>query len=180
MSRRERIQMETRRVLLDGVSTSVLREGDELVATDGRRVPMDEPTHQPPVVPTKIICVHLNYQSRREEFGATLGPAPTYFHKPITALNHHGGDVVRPPRCHFLNYEGEIAIVMGHRTKNISPEEAADRILGYTVANDFGLHDFRDTDAGSMLRVKGSDTLCPWARVLSPAGTSTASGSRRA
>ena len=161
MNRRARTQMETRRILLDGVSTSVSREGDELVATDGRRMPMDEPTHQPPVIPTKIICVHLNYQSRRAEFGATLGAAPTYFHKPITALNSHGGDIVRPPRCRFLNYEGEIAIVIGHRTKHISPEEAADRILGYTIANDFGLHDFRDTDAGSMLRVKGSDTLCP-------------------
>jgi len=68
---------------------------------------------------------------------------------------------VRPPRCRYLNYEGEIAIVIGARTLHVSPAEAESRILGYTVANDFGLHDFRDTDAGSMLRVKGSDTLCP-------------------
>ena len=81
--------------------------------------------------------------------------------KPPSALNAHGGDVVRPPRCRFLNYEGEIAIVIGRRTLHIAPEEAGAHIAGYTVANDFGLHDFRDTDAGSMLRVKGSDTLCP-------------------
>jgi 5-oxopent-3-ene-1,2,5-tricarboxylate decarboxylase/2-hydroxyhepta-2,4-diene-1,7-dioate isomerase len=153
--------METRRILLDGVTTTVTREGDELVAPDGRRIPMDEPTHLPPVQPSKIVCVHLNYESRRAEFLAELGPAPTYFHKPTTSLNAHGGEVVRPPRCHYLNYEGEIAIVIGERCKQIAPDEAEDYIAGYTVANDYGLHDFRDTDAGSMLRVKGSDTLCP-------------------
>jgi 5-oxopent-3-ene-1,2,5-tricarboxylate decarboxylase / 2-hydroxyhepta-2,4-diene-1,7-dioate isomerase len=153
--------METRRVLLDGEPTTVTREDDDLVAPDGRRVPMDEAVHLPPVRPTKIVCVHLNYESRRAEFQAKLGPAPTYFHKPISALNAHGGAVVRPPRCRFLNYEGEIAIVIGAETRHIAPEEAGEHILGYTVANDYGLHDFRDTDAGSMLRVKGSDTLCP-------------------
>jgi 5-oxopent-3-ene-1,2,5-tricarboxylate decarboxylase / 2-hydroxyhepta-2,4-diene-1,7-dioate isomerase len=153
--------METRRILLDGVATAVTREGDDLIAPDGRRIPMDEPTHLPPVQPSKIVCVHLNYESRRAEFLAELGPAPTYFHKPTTSLNAHGGEIVRPPRCRFLNYEGEIAIVIGERCKHVAPEEAGEYILGYTIANDYGLHDFRDTDAGSMLRVKGSDTLCP-------------------
>jgi 5-oxopent-3-ene-1,2,5-tricarboxylate decarboxylase/2-hydroxyhepta-2,4-diene-1,7-dioate isomerase len=153
--------METRRILLDGQATVVTRSDDELVAPDGRRIPADEAVHLAPVEPTKIICVHLNYESRRNEFLAKLGPAPTYFHKPITSLNAHGGEVVRPPRCRYLNYEGEIAIVIGRQTKHIAPPDAEEHILGYTVANDYGLHDFRDTDAGSMLRVKGSDTLCP-------------------
>jgi 5-oxopent-3-ene-1,2,5-tricarboxylate decarboxylase/2-hydroxyhepta-2,4-diene-1,7-dioate isomerase len=153
--------MEMRRILLDGAITNVVREGDELVAPDGRSMPLDEPVHLPPVTPTKVICVHLNYESRRAEFGATLGPAPTYFHKPISALNAHGGEIVRPPRCRYLNYEGEIGIVIGAETRHISPEEAGACIAGYTIGNDYGLHDFRDTDAGSMLRVKGSDTLCP-------------------
>jgi 5-oxopent-3-ene-1,2,5-tricarboxylate decarboxylase/2-hydroxyhepta-2,4-diene-1,7-dioate isomerase len=153
--------VETRRIVLDGLPTDVLRDGDELVAEDGRRLPLDETVHLPPVRPTKIVCVHLNYESRRAEFGATLAAAPTFFHKPISALNAHGGQVVRPPRCHYLNYEGEIAIVIGTETRHIAPGEAGEHILGYTVANDYGLHDFRDTDAGSMLRVKGSDTLCP-------------------
>jgi 5-oxopent-3-ene-1,2,5-tricarboxylate decarboxylase / 2-hydroxyhepta-2,4-diene-1,7-dioate isomerase len=153
--------MDTRRVLLDGVATSVRREGDELVADDGRRLVIDEVVHLPPCEPTKIVCIHLNYESRVKEFLATLPPAPTYFHKPISALNAHGGDVVRPPRCKYLNYEGEIAIVIGRECRHVAPDEAAAFVAGYTVANDFGLHDFRDTDAGSMLRVKGSDTLCP-------------------
>jgi 5-oxopent-3-ene-1,2,5-tricarboxylate decarboxylase/2-hydroxyhepta-2,4-diene-1,7-dioate isomerase len=153
--------METRRIRLDGEPATVRRDGDELLADDGRRVPVGDAEHLPPVLPGKIICVHLNYESRRAEFQATLGAAPTFFMKPPSALNAHGGDVVRPPRCRFLNYEGEIAIVIGERTLHVDPDEVGSRIAGYTVANDFGLHDFRDTDAGSMLRVKGSDTLCP-------------------
>ncbi len=153
--------METRRILLDGIPTDVVRAGDELVTPDGRHVGIDDAIHLAPVEPTKIVCVHLNFESRRAEFQATLGPAPTYFHKPISSLNTHGGLIVRPPRCRFLNYEGEIAIVIGERTSHISPADAGGFIRGYTIGNDYGLHDFRDTDAGSMLRVKGSDTLCP-------------------
>jgi 5-oxopent-3-ene-1,2,5-tricarboxylate decarboxylase / 2-hydroxyhepta-2,4-diene-1,7-dioate isomerase len=153
--------VERRRILLDGSPTAVARDGDDLVADDGRRVPVHEANHLPPVQPTKIVCVHLNYESRRAEFGATLGPAPTYFHKPVSSLNAHGGDVVRPPRCRYLNYEGEIGIVIGRRCRHVTPDEVAPFIAGYTIGNDYGLHDFRDTDAGSMLRVKGSDTLCP-------------------
>jgi 5-oxopent-3-ene-1,2,5-tricarboxylate decarboxylase / 2-hydroxyhepta-2,4-diene-1,7-dioate isomerase len=160
---------ETRRILLEGVATTVVRDGDDLVAGDGRRIAIREAVHLPPVVPSKILCVHLNHRSRVEEFQTSLPPAPTYFHKPVSSLNAHEGHVVRPERCEWLNYEGEIAIVIGRTTRNVSQAEAWERIAGYTVANDYGLHDFRDTDAGSMLRVKGSDTLCPLGPGLVPA-----------
>jgi len=154
--------VETRRVLLDGSITAVRRDGDELVAPDGRRVTVGDAHHLAPVEPTKIICCHLNHISRVREFGtAGLPPAPTYFHKPISSLNAHGGAVVRPSNCKWLNYEGEVAIVIGRNCRNVSYDEAVDYIAGYTIGNDYGLHDFRDTDAGSMLRVKGSDTLAP-------------------
>jgi 5-oxopent-3-ene-1,2,5-tricarboxylate decarboxylase/2-hydroxyhepta-2,4-diene-1,7-dioate isomerase len=153
--------METRRILLDGVPTAVKRDGDELVAGDGRSVSIDEAAHLAPCEPTKIVCIHLNYRSRVDEFIASPPSTPTYFHKPVSALNVHGGDIVRPPRCRFLNYEGEIGIVIGRECRHIAPDDAPAFIAGYTIANDYGLHDFRDTDAGSMLRVKGSDTLCP-------------------
>ena len=152
---------EYRRILLDGNPTHVTVDGDALVAADGRTVPIVDAVHLPPVTPTKILCVHLNHSSRVEEFMATLPPAPTYFHKPISSLNTHGGAIVRPDGCQWLNYEGEVGIVIGRTCRNIAQDEAGDYIAGYTVTNDYGLHDFRDTDAGSMLRVKGSDTLCP-------------------
>ena len=152
---------EYRRILLDGYPCEVRREGDTLMAGDGREVGVDEAIHLPPTEPTKIIAVHLNYASRTEEFMTKLPAAPTYFHKPITALNSHKAGVVRPAGCKWLNYEGEIVIVIGRTCRNVSPAQAVDYIAGYSIGNDYGLHDFRDTDAGSMLRVKGSDTLAP-------------------
>ncbi len=152
---------EYRRILLGGAPVQVERVGEILVAPDGRTVAIAEAHHLAPSEPTKIIAVHLNYQSRTDEFMTKLPSAPTYFHKPITALNSHGGEVVRPEGCQWLNYEGEIVIVIGKVCRNVSPADAGDYIAGYSVGNDFGLHDFRDTDAGSMLRVKGSDTLAP-------------------
>jgi 5-oxopent-3-ene-1,2,5-tricarboxylate decarboxylase/2-hydroxyhepta-2,4-diene-1,7-dioate isomerase len=152
---------EYRRILLDGAPVQVVRDGENLIAGDGRVVAIADATHLAPVEPTKIICVHLNYDSRTQEFMTKLPPAPTYFHKPITAINSHNGAVVRPNGCKWLNYEGEIVIVIGKTCRNISPDEAGEYIAGYTIGNDYGLHDFRDTDAGSMHRVKGADTLAP-------------------
>ena len=83
--------METRRILLDGAPGVVARDGDELVTADGRRIRAMEAEHLPPTEPTKIVCVHLNYESRVREFGATMPPAPTYFHKPVSALNALSG-----------------------------------------------------------------------------------------
>lgn len=152
---------EFRRIEVEGKALEVERQGDSLVAKDGRNFAIQDARHLPPAIPTKIIAVHLNYDSRTKEFLTKLPAAPTYFHKPITALNSHQGNVVRPKRCKWLNYEGEIVIIIGKTCKDVSIEEAGEYIAGYSVGNDFGLHDFRDTDAGSMLRVKGADSLAP-------------------
>lgn len=149
------------RILLDGAVTTVVPDGDDLVAGDGRRIAEASAVYLPPSEPSKILCVHLNHISRVREFQIQLSATPTYFQKPTSALNAHRGNVVRPERCRWLNYEGEVVIVIGRTCRNVSQAEAGDYIAGYTIGNDFGLHDFRDTDAGSMLRVKGSDTLCP-------------------
>jgi 5-oxopent-3-ene-1,2,5-tricarboxylate decarboxylase/2-hydroxyhepta-2,4-diene-1,7-dioate isomerase len=152
---------EYRRILLGGAVTSARLDGADLVTADGRRVAAADAVHLPPAVPSKIIAVHLNHRSRVAEFQVTLPAAPTYFQKPVSALVGHGGTVIRPAGFRYLNYEGEVAIVIGRLCRNIVPAQAEGFIAGYTIANDFGLHDFRDTDAGSMLRVKGSDTMAP-------------------
>jgi 5-oxopent-3-ene-1,2,5-tricarboxylate decarboxylase / 2-hydroxyhepta-2,4-diene-1,7-dioate isomerase len=158
--------VQTRRILLDGIAAEVAVShaapgAAMLLAADGRQLSSDDAVHLPPCQPTKILCVHLNYRSRITEFGSRPPATPTYFHKPVSALNSHGGAIVRPAGCQWLNYEGEIAIVIGATCRNVSPADAGAYVAGYTIGNDLGLHDFRDTDAGSMLRVKGSDTLCP-------------------
>ena len=81
--------------------------------------------------------------------------------KPITALNGHGGELVKPDGVTYLNYEGEFAVIIGKVTRNVTPEEAWDCIAGFAPVLDMGAQDFRDTDQGSMLRVKGMDGFCP-------------------
>jgi 5-oxopent-3-ene-1,2,5-tricarboxylate decarboxylase/2-hydroxyhepta-2,4-diene-1,7-dioate isomerase len=150
---------ETRRILLDGAVVEMQRRGDMLVAQDGRQISCEAAVHLPPVEPSKIICAHLNYRNRVEELKTTAGPAPNYFYKPPSCLVGHRGAVIRPQGCRFLNYEGEVAIVIGRTARNIRRDEAPEYIAGYTLANDYALHDFRDADRGSMVRVKGADTL---------------------
>jgi 5-oxopent-3-ene-1,2,5-tricarboxylate decarboxylase/2-hydroxyhepta-2,4-diene-1,7-dioate isomerase len=152
---------EFRRILVDGAVRTVEVSKDQTTWFDGRQIKMSDAVHLPPVSPTKMVCVHLSYTGRLNELGRQRPPAPTYFWKPISCLNGHRGKIIRPQGCRFLNYEGEIAVVVGRTTRNIRPEDAAQYIRGYTIANDFGLHDFRDTDENSMVRVKGSDTLGP-------------------
>ena len=118
-------------------------------------------TFLPPVEPNVIVCVHLNYRSRLNELKRVQPVAPTYFLKPVSCISSHLSEVIRPPGCKFLNYEGEIALVVSKTAKNIDLKDASEYILGYTIANDFGLHDFRDTDENSMVRVKGTDSLGP-------------------
>src|SRR5262249_16505225 len=146
---------ETRRVLLRGAVAEVFRDGDDLVCADGRRIAAREAVHLPPVEPSKILCAHLTYRNRLQELKPPSRAVPNYFAKPRSGVLGHGGTVIRPKGCRFLNYEGEVAIVIGRPARNIRMAEAHDYIGGYTLANDYALHDFRDADRGSMIRVKG-------------------------
>ncbi len=152
---------EWRRILLEGTPHWVRPEGDELRLGDGRRIAEASAVYLPPCDPTKIICIHLNYESRRVEFKAPPLTTPTYFQKPLTTLNSHRGKVTRPADCQYLNYEGEIAAIVGKPMRNVAPADVWDHLAGFAAANDVGAQDFRDTDAGSMLRVKGQDGFCP-------------------
>jgi 5-oxopent-3-ene-1,2,5-tricarboxylate decarboxylase/2-hydroxyhepta-2,4-diene-1,7-dioate isomerase len=152
---------EMRRILNGGVPSWVRVDGEDLVLGDGRRVPESSATYLPPCDPTKILCIHLNYESRRLEFRAPELVTPTYFQKPTTALNAHRGLLCRPVGHRYLNYEGELAAVVGRPMRNLAPDDVWRHLAGFAPANDVGLHDYRDTDAGSMLRVKGHDGFCP-------------------
>lgn len=154
---------EMRRVLRGGSAYWAEFRDGRLHFKDGRSAPAEGAVHLPPCTPTKIVCIHVNYLSRRYEFTGKREPppTPTYFQKPVSALNAHGGELVRPAGCRYLNYEGEIAAVIGRVTRNVTPDEVWDHLAGFCVANDVGLQDMRDTDAGSMLRVKGGDGFCP-------------------
>src|SRR5271168_4700362 len=102
---------------LDGQRCRGRLEGADVVLADGRRVAEAEAVFLAPVAPTKIIAVHLSYRSRIEEYRARTPRAPSYFQKPPSTLNGHRGLVRRPAGGRFLNYEGELAVVVGERMK---------------------------------------------------------------
>jgi len=152
---------EWRRILHEGTPKWVRPEGDTLQLGDGRSLAESDAVYLPPCEPTKIICIHLNYESRRAEFKAPPLVTPTYFQKPLTTLNSHRGFLNRPADCKYLNYEGEIAAIVGKPMRNVARKDVWGHLAGFAPANDVGAQDFRDTDAGSMLRVKGQDGFCP-------------------
>ena len=161
-------RIERRRILVGGSAFwgTMVEQGDgagKLRLDDGRLIDADNATYLPPVTPSKIIAIHISYKSRSMETRNKPQPTatPTYFTKPPTSLNGHGGQILKPADCTYLNYEGEYAVVIGRTCRNVTPDEAWDYIEGFCPALDMGLQDFRDTDQGSMLRVKGADTLLP-------------------
>jgi 5-oxopent-3-ene-1,2,5-tricarboxylate decarboxylase/2-hydroxyhepta-2,4-diene-1,7-dioate isomerase len=159
------------RIEHEGRARDAMLDGDT-VTGDGAEIKINQVKRWlAPVTPGKIIATHLTYRSRAEEYKmARLPSEPSYFMKPPSSLSAHLEPVVRPAGCRFLNYEGEIAVVIGRRCRGVRVEEALDCVGGYTVANDWGVHDFRHADRGSMLRVKGQDGFCPLGPVLVDAG----------
>lgn len=161
-------RIERRRVLIGGSAFwgTLVETGPNaglLRLDDGRLIDAERASCLPPVAPSKIFAVHISYRSRSIETRNQPRPTetPTYFMKPTTALNGHGGEILKPADAQYLNYEGEYAVVIGRMCRNVTPDEAWAFIDGFSPALDMGLQDWRDTDQGSMLRVKGADTLLP-------------------
>jgi 5-oxopent-3-ene-1,2,5-tricarboxylate decarboxylase / 2-hydroxyhepta-2,4-diene-1,7-dioate isomerase len=158
------------RIVHDGAAAWGRREGDEIVLDSGARVSEADARYLAPAEPSKVIAVHLTYRSRVDEYAARTPPQPSYFMKPPTTLNGHRGVIRRPAGTRYLNYEGELAVVIGRRMHGVSMSDALSYVAGYTCANDVGLHDFRHADRGAMLRVKGQDGFLPLGPELVPAG----------
>jgi len=157
------------RVEVDGEPRWGRRDGARILLDDGTEVTEAEALYLAPVEPTKILAVHLTYRSRIEEYAARTPPEPSYFVKPPTTLNGHRRPVRMAKGTRFLNYEGELAVVVGRRMKGVPLDQALDHVAGYTCANDIGMHDFRHADRGAMLRVKGQDGFLPLGPELVPA-----------
>ncbi len=124
------------------------------------------------LTPGKVIGVHLNYHSRAAQRGR-VPTEPSYFIKPTSSLSG-GGDVVRPRGTELLAFEAEIAVIIGTRAREVSPEEAAAHIGWYAPANDFGLHDFRWADRGSNVMAKGQDGFSPLGPAMEAQGVDPA------
>ncbi|HET8742304.1 MAG TPA: fumarylacetoacetate hydrolase family protein [Gaiella sp.] len=157
------------RVDVDGEPRWGRRDGERIVLDGGGELDEASAVYLAPVEPTKILAVHLTYRSRIEEYAARMPPEPSYFMKPPTTLNGHRRPIRMAKGARFLNYEGELAVVVGRRTKGVPLDRVLDHVAGYTCANDVGMHDFRHADRGAMLRVKGQDGFLPLGPEIVPA-----------
>jgi 5-oxopent-3-ene-1,2,5-tricarboxylate decarboxylase / 2-hydroxyhepta-2,4-diene-1,7-dioate isomerase len=157
------------RVDLDGTPAWGRVDGQNIVTDDGRTLAESDARYLAPVDPSKIIAVHLTYQSRLTEYRAKTPAYPSYFMKPPTTLNGHRRPIRRPRGTKFLNYEGELAVIVGKRMQGVTIDNALGYVHGYAPANDVGLHDFRHADRGAMFRVKGQDGFLPIGPSITPA-----------
>lgn len=126
----------------------------------GRVEGLDEFPLLVPCEPTKIVALGLNYGSHAEEVGRDLPKEPIIFLKPPSSLLADGGEIIVPRLAQRVDYEGELAMVMGRRAKRVRATEAQDHILGLTCANDVTARDLQRMDA-QWTRGKGFDTFCP-------------------
>ena len=123
-------------------------------------LPITEVKLLSPVIPTKVIAIGKNYADHAAEMGSDVPTTPVLFMKPPTAVIGPLSPIRRPPESSNVHYEGELAAVMGKVTRNVSPDDALSRVLGYTAANDVTARDLQRSD-GQWTRAKGFDTFLP-------------------
>ena len=133
---------------------------DGAAHVDGREWDLADVRILPPVNPGKLIYVGMNYRDHAAELRAPLPEEPLLFFKPRTALISHGDAIVRPAGTTQLEYEGELALVIGSRCRGLSPAEALGSVAGYTIANDVTARDWQRLDS-QWTKAKSWDTFAP-------------------
>jgi 2-keto-4-pentenoate hydratase/2-oxohepta-3-ene-1,7-dioic acid hydratase in catechol pathway len=113
-----------------------------------------------PCAPSKIVAVGKNYADHAAEMGTSVPKEPLLFLKPPSAVIATAIDIKYPAQAQRVDYEGELALVIGDRTVECTPEQAQTKIWGYTIANDVTARDLQQRD-GQWTRAKGFDTFCP-------------------
>ena len=113
-----------------------------------------------PVRPSKILCVGRNYAEHAAELGHDVPAEPLIFMKPPSALVGSGEAIVLPSLSERVDYEGELAVVIGRRCRNVTEADAMGVIAGYTILNDVTARDLQKKD-GQWARAKGFDTFAP-------------------
>jgi 2-keto-4-pentenoate hydratase/2-oxohepta-3-ene-1,7-dioic acid hydratase in catechol pathway len=130
-------------------------------------MPLSAATLLPPVTPSKIVCVGRNYRDHAKELGNDVPTEPLLFFKPPSSLLAPGGVVRIPAASSRVDFEGELALVIGRRTTKLAPDaDWRSVVRGYTVANDVTARDLQKTD-GQWTRAKGFDTFCPVGPIVS-------------
>jgi 2-keto-4-pentenoate hydratase/2-oxohepta-3-ene-1,7-dioic acid hydratase in catechol pathway len=131
----------------------------DLVFT-GERRPLTGLRLLAPIIPSKVVAIGKNYAEHAREMGGEAPATPVIFLKPSTAVIGPGDPIARPASVQRLDYEGELAVVIGRLARDVPAERALDVVLGYTCANDVTARDQQQSD-GQWTRGKGYDSFCP-------------------
>jgi len=126
----------------------------------GEEIPLDDVRLLAPILPSKVVCLGKNYAAHAAEFGGEVPEEPLVFLKPSTSVSGPGDPIPLPPISNRVDYEGELAIVIGRIARNVRAEETFRYILGYTCGNDVTLRDLQKKDH-QWARAKGFDGSCP-------------------
>jgi 2-keto-4-pentenoate hydratase/2-oxohepta-3-ene-1,7-dioic acid hydratase in catechol pathway len=154
--------------LVEGESVRSLPVGDLLAVVcgdapgaPGAPIPLDSVALNAPFRPGKIVGVGLNFRAHALETGKTPPAEPLLFAKFPSAVTAPGGPVIHPSYTDKLDYEGELAVVIGATARNVSEDRALEHVFGYAVMNDISARD-RQGEEPQWVRAKGGDTFAPW------------------
>lgn len=126
----------------------------------GRKWPMADVRLLAPILPTKVVCIGKNYADHARELGGEPPENPIIFMKPSTSVIGPGSPIKTPPNSERVDFEGELAAVVGQPCKDVPAARGTEALLGYTIANDVTARDHQQAD-GQWTRAKSYDTFCP-------------------
>lgn len=132
-----------------------------LLGADGRAFDPEAVVWLPPVQPSKVIALALNYAEHAAELGMQSPEEPAVFFKPPSSLVGHRAPVLAPPGARYMHYEVELAVVIGRTCRRVPAARAYDVVRGYTIANDLTVRDYVHNFFRPPVRAKGWDTFCP-------------------
>jgi 2-keto-4-pentenoate hydratase/2-oxohepta-3-ene-1,7-dioic acid hydratase in catechol pathway len=149
------------RFMRDGIIRGGSYSQENGIISGGEVLSLEDVMLLPPSLPSKIVCVGLNYVKHAQELKMPLPDEPILFLKPPSAVLAPGGQIVYPPSSNQVDYEGELAVIIGKRCHNVLADEAEKHILGYTCFNDVTARDLQRKD-GQWTRAKSFDTFAPF------------------
>jgi 2-keto-4-pentenoate hydratase/2-oxohepta-3-ene-1,7-dioic acid hydratase in catechol pathway len=134
--------------------------GSPVPTLDGNTCELDKVKLLSPCLPSKIVCLGVNYRPHAQEMHSSLPSNPLIFLKPATAVIGPDDPIILPRNWKRVDYEGELGVVIAQKAKNVSEEEAKKYVLGYTCFNDVTERQYQKDD-GQWTRAKGFDTFAP-------------------
>ncbi|MFA6845861.1 MAG: fumarylacetoacetate hydrolase family protein [Sphaerochaetaceae bacterium] len=154
-------QGQVRYGILDGSDIRVLDNSYLGTSQEsGETIPLQEVRLLAPTLFSKAVCIGLNYKDHAKEFQLPIPSSPVVFIKPSTSILDPEGVIDYPSMCHRLDYEAELAVVIGRTCHKVSEADASSYILGYTCANDVTARDLQPKE-GQWTIAKSFDTFCP-------------------